>query len=64
MIESIEEYFPVEQWVEAYVNNKWRGFVYAPSEHASHVRDAAESVLREDLGLEIDVTRSNQTCHL
>ena len=64
-IEPIEEYFPVEQWVGAYGDNKWRSFVYAPRQYATAVRDAALSVLREeDLGLEIDVDRSNQTCHL
>jgi len=63
-IEYIEQYFPIEQWTEAYAHNKWRSFVYAPREIAKAVRDAAISVLRDKSGMKIDRVRSNQTCHL
>jgi HD superfamily phosphohydrolase len=63
-IEYIEEYFPLEQWTEAYAHNKWRSFVYAPREIAAVVRDSAISVLQGRLKLEIDPDRSNQTCKL
>lgn len=62
--ESIEEFFPLEQWTEAYAHNKWRSFVYAPREFASAVRDAAVSFLEEDIGIQIDLGKSNQACHL
>jgi HD superfamily phosphohydrolase len=63
--EPIEELFPVEQWTDAYAHNKWRSFVYAPREFATSVRDAAISVLAEGTtGLKIDVTKSNEACHL
>ena len=63
-IESIEEFFPVEQWTEAYAHQKWKSFVYAPLEFVGPVRDAAISLLKEQMGLEIDVQKSNQACHL
>jgi HD superfamily phosphohydrolase/tRNA A-37 threonylcarbamoyl transferase component Bud32 len=63
-VESIERFFPVEQWTEAYAHNKWRGFVYGPREHAGPVRDAAISFLRENLSVEIDRTRLDLGCHL
>ncbi len=63
-IEGIEEFFPVEQWTESYAHNKWRSYVYAPRELAKDVRDAALSILNDQIGLKIDVGRSNQTCHL
>jgi HD superfamily phosphohydrolase len=63
-IENIAEYFPVEQWTEAYAHNKWRSYVYAPRGIAAAVRDSAISVLRDHLKLELDSGRSNQTCHL
>ncbi len=63
-IENIAEYFPLEQWTEAYAHNKWRSYVYAPREIQLAVRDAAISVLREYSKLEIDPGKSNQTCHL
>jgi hypothetical protein len=63
-IENIEEYFPLEQWTAAYAHNKWRSFVYAPRELAKPVRDVAISVLRERTNLDIDASKSNQTCHL
>jgi hypothetical protein len=62
--ENIEEYFPLEQWTDAYAHNKWRSFVYAPREIAEAVRDAASAALLERSSLEIDLTKSNQTCHL
>jgi hypothetical protein len=63
-VEPVQEYFPVEQWIEAYAHNKWRSYVYAPREIAKSVRDAAISVLKDRLEVEIDADKSNQTCHL
>lgn len=63
-MEYVEKYFPVKQWTDAYAHNKWRSYVYAPREIAEKVRDAAFSVLRDYLKLEIDPARSNQSCHL
>ncbi len=63
-IESIEGFFPLEQWTEAYAHNKWRSFAYAPREFAKDVRDGAVSVLKEQLGVEVDPEKSNQACHL
>jgi HD superfamily phosphohydrolase len=63
-VENIEQYFPLEQWTDAYAHNKWRSFVYAPREIAPAVRDAAISVLRERSNLDIDAKSSDQTCHL
>jgi hypothetical protein len=62
-IEPIEDYFPVEQWSQSYAHNKWRSYVYAPRELSAQVRDSAAEVLKELCELEIDVTKSNQTCH-
>jgi HD superfamily phosphohydrolase len=62
--ENIEGYFPLEQWTDAYAHNKWRSYVFAPREIAEAVREAATSVLLERSKLEIDLTKSNQSCHL
>ena len=61
---TIEKFFPVEEWTQAYGHNKWRSYVYAPREYASAVRDAAAAVLRDQLNLEVDLKRSNEMCHL
>jgi len=63
-IEYIENYFPLEQWTDAYAHNKWRSYVYAPREVAQPVRDSAISVLRDRSKLEINARISNQACHL
>jgi HD superfamily phosphohydrolase len=63
-VENIERYFPLGNWTEAYAQNKWRSFVYAPREIAQAARDAAISVLRERLDLDINAAKSNQACHL
>ncbi len=63
-VENIVQYFPLEQWTDAYAHNKWRSFVYAPKEIASAVRDAAVSILAEHTHLNMDVSKSNQACHL
>jgi HD superfamily phosphohydrolase len=63
-IESIEAFFPLEQWTDAYAYNKWRSFVYAPREYAKPVRNAAISLLKDQLGIDVDPRRSNAACHL
>jgi uncharacterized protein len=63
-IETIEKFFPVEQWTDAYAHNKWRSYVYAPREFASAVRDAAVDVLRGEFNIEINLAASNEACHL
>ncbi|MGB2675592.1 MAG: HD domain-containing protein [Candidatus Acidiferrum sp.] len=62
-IETIEKFFPVEEWTQAYGHNKWHSYVYAPKEFAPAVRDAAAGVLREKFNIEVDLKRSNETCH-
>lgn len=42
--ENIANFFPIEQWTDAYAHNKWRSFVYAPRDIAPAVRDAAVAV--------------------
>lgn len=62
-VEPVEEYFPIEQWTEAYAHNKWRSFVYAPREFAAEVAAAATSVLA-DHDIEIDRSKSDSRCKL
>jgi HD superfamily phosphohydrolase len=62
-IETIEKFFPVEQWTDAYAHNKWRSYVYAPNKYAAAVRDAAARVLRDNFNIDVDLDRSNETCH-
>jgi hypothetical protein len=62
--ENIAEYFPLDQWTDSYANNKWRSYAYAPREIAKDVRDATAGVLKENLGLDIDVAKSDKSCHL
>jgi HD superfamily phosphohydrolase len=63
-VENIVQYFPLEQWTDAYAHNKWRSFIYAPREIAPAVRDAAISVLEQYTGLKLNANKSNQACHL
>ena len=62
-IETIDEFFPVEEWTQAYGHNKWRSYVYAPKEYAPAVRDAAVIVLRDKFNIEVDLKRSDENCH-
>lgn len=62
-IETIEKFFPVEQWTDAYAHNKWRSYVYAPREFAPAVRNAAVEILHEQFDIEIDLAASNEACH-
>jgi HD superfamily phosphohydrolase len=63
-VEPVEEFFPVEQWTEAYAHNKWKGFVYGPREYAPGIRDSAVSFLKDDMSLRMNVAKSNQACHM
>ncbi len=62
-IQTIEKFFPVEEWTQAYGNNKWRSYVYAPKEYAPAVRNAAAVVMREKFNIEVDLARSDENCH-
>jgi HD superfamily phosphohydrolase len=62
-IRHVEEYFPVKAWTDAYAHNKWHSYIYAPRNVADSVRDAAISVIAERFQMDIDVARSNQSCH-
>lgn len=62
--DTIEEFFPVEQWIDSYAHNKWRSYVYAPKDCARAVRDAAFQILKEKFKIDIDLKRSNENCHL
>lgn len=62
-VEPVEEYFPIEQWTDAYAHNKWRSFVYAPPEFAKDVAEAATSVL-EDYHIELNRDKSDARCKL
>ncbi len=62
-IETIEKFFPVEQWTDAYAHNKWRSYVYAPRECARAVRDAAKELLRDKFNIDIDLAVSEEACH-
>ncbi len=62
--ESIEGFFPLEQWNDSYSHSKWRSFVFAPLPHRTAVRTSAIAVLKSELGLQIDPTISDQACHI
>jgi len=62
-VQTVEEFFPLEQWAESYGHNKWRSYVYAPRELAKPVADAAVKVI-EDIGLKIKRDVSDRHCHL
>lgn len=62
-VQTVEEFFPLEQWAESYGHNKWRSYVYAPREVAKPVAAAAVEVIQE-IGLKIDRSVSDRNCHL
>ena len=62
--EPIEQYFPLEQWTDSYSHSKWKSFVYAPVSAKEQVRDVAIELIHDQLGLDIDAAKSNQSCHM
>jgi HD superfamily phosphohydrolase len=62
--ETVEDFFPLEQSVEAYAHNKWKSFVYAPREYASAVSKAASEVIATEIGVKVVIAKSNEACHL
>lgn len=61
---EIERFFPVSQWNQSYAHNKWRSYVYAPSEHREAVRSVAIPVLSEEYDLDISQELSDSMCHV
>jgi len=63
-LEIIDDFFPVDRWLEAYILNKYRGFVYAPEKYRNEIRDAAIPVIKELFGLSIIQDVSDEACHI
>ncbi len=48
----LDEFIPVQQWVELYGHNQVKSHVFCPPEHTSTIAAAAKAVFKERLGLE------------
>lgn len=42
---------PVDQWIEQYETQKWRGHVFCPQQHRVAINKASLEILRNELGL-------------
>ncbi len=54
---KINDIFPLDGWLRAFSNNKWRGYVFAPENARSAVYEAAKKVL-EDYGIRLNAKSS------
>lgn len=54
---KLNDIFPLDGWLRAFSDNKWKGYVFAPRHVQTKVRDAAKAVL-EDLGIRLNAKSS------
>jgi uncharacterized protein len=51
--QTLGQFIPIGEWVELYGMHQWRAHVFAPAEFVRKIGEAAETVLREEFGLEL-----------
>lgn len=51
---SLDHLFPLDGWLGAFSDNKWRGYVFGPYHLRDAVSKAARSVLKDKLGIELN----------
>lgn len=51
----LNEYFPVDQWVNAFSQNKWTAHIFTYPGYASVVNQASRKVLKESYGVEFSM---------
>jgi uncharacterized protein len=52
--DTLDNFFPLDKWVESYNANKWRGYVFGPDDLQEEVGEAAQKVLGDLFGLKFN----------
>ncbi|PKM80489.1 MAG: hypothetical protein CVU89_13125 [Firmicutes bacterium HGW-Firmicutes-14] len=51
---SLRDVFPVDDWVRAFTENKWKGYIFTRPEYREVVYEASKDVLKEVFGIEVN----------
>jgi HD superfamily phosphohydrolase len=57
-LSKVKDLFPLDGWLRAFSDNKWRGHVFCPSELQSEVNKVAKKVLFDRLGITLNAKSS------
>ncbi len=50
----LRDVFPVDDWVKAFSENKWKGYIFSRPEHRTVVYEAGKAVLSEVFNIELN----------
>jgi len=62
-LSKLNDLFPLDGWLRAFSDNKWRGHVFSPPELQADINRAARVVLQDVLGLRLNA-KSSAYAHL
>ncbi len=57
-IQTLNQFFPLDGWLRAFSDNKWRGYVFAPVEIQKEVNSAAKKVFSDVLDIQLNAKSS------
>lgn len=61
---ELREVFPVDDWVRAFTQNKWRGYIFTKLDYIEPVHHAAQKVIREIFGIKLKKDLARMMCKL
>jgi HD superfamily phosphohydrolase len=50
---KLEKIFPFKQWIDSYIQHKWRGHVFCFQEHSDKISQAAKNVLEKKYSIKL-----------
>lgn len=50
----LRDVFPVDDWVRAFTENKWRGYIFTRSQYRETVYNASKDILKDAFGIEVN----------
>jgi HD superfamily phosphohydrolase len=53
LFRPLEDFFPIEKWVEGYKDSKWKAHIYTIDDYKDVVRTAARQVLKEKYNISL-----------
>jgi uncharacterized protein len=55
----LKEFFPQEEWIEAYIANKWKGHIFAIESYRTKANEQGKGYLEEEFGIKFNENATN-----
>jgi len=50
--DTLDNIFPIDNWLITYAENKWKGHVFCPPQYRNEVYNACKKIFKDELGIE------------